>query len=377
MARRAAVSAVLLLSAVTATGAHGGADRFDPSRLEGFRASEFPESEVANFHHAVLADRLVSDLEHFWPETAYMGLAYQAAWIWGAVYDAEGHPFVFTRELPPFATNGLTLFGKRSDSGLEISPEAMQTYRGTVVTERAGDAIEWRSADQVFLGTPSMQITKTRDHFSWKEAGILDLSGATQTAGYQWYDPPPAPQAYVATYQKVHGTVLGRPVSGWLGFDVLWLEPGRNYGRSPMARGLVLSWAAFATEYDNGTIETGAIVKGFENFDFAVIADNRGGKILGARVRARYEQFDDGYPKRFDFRFVDTVSGTPQHWVWKAVPGTALVDIPKFNPAVPRYRGSEGVMTRADEKRRVVSSVSWPDFYDDGRVQVYESLRSD
>lgn len=337
--------------------------------------NEYPRSSFANFKHRLLFDAVDLDYRHYLPESLFGNLPQQAVWGYATLVDEEGQVYVFVRELPPGTTNGLGLFSNHDGKDCRFMPASATSWRGIMLVEDDGSGVTWTSADSV-MGEPSLVIRKEADRLHWREKGILELEGVASKPGYQWYDAAPGNQAYASVLHQVAGHVEGKKVTGWVGLDVLYLAPGQVYGYSPMAKGLVLNWAAFANKYDDGSTEWGFIMKGFGNFCAALIIDNDGKVNRSSYVKPEYEQDEAGFPRRMTFEFTDELSGEAQCWHWIPHPQGNLVDIPLMQPEVATYRGAAATLTREGETREVVSSFGWPDFYGDERVQMYRDLQN-
>jgi hypothetical protein len=347
-------------------------------RPEEITISEYPIAEFGDFKHRLLFDAVNLNFDHYQPEHLFGGLPQQAVWGYATLEDADGNVYVFVREMPPGSTNGLGLFSDKGGlTSCRFVEECMTSYRGIMLVEKSREGITWTSADRSVLEEPSLVISHDGETLHWREKGILELEGRALSPGYQWLDAAPGNQAYAAQMHRVSGTVLGKPVDGWVGLDVLYLAPGKVYGTSPMAKGLVLSWAAFATEFDDGGWEHGFIMKGFGNFSAALIINDKYEISRASWVDAEYQQDDDGFPTSIRFSFKEELTGEDQAWNWTPHPHGNLVDIPLMQPEVSTYRGAAATMTRDGESRKVVSSFGWPDFYGDERVGMYNRLRGE
>ena len=335
---------------------------------------EYPRAEFSNFKHRLLFDAVNLGFEHYLPNNLFGQLPQQAVWGYSTLYDEDGQLYVFIRELPPGNTNGLGLFTDRDGKDCRFAEECMSSWRGIVVLNSSDNGITWESADKAITDEPSMFISHDGNRLVWREKGILEVEGESCKPGYQWLDASPGDQAYASQLHRVSGTILGKPVKGWVGLDVLYLAPGNVYAYSPMAKGLVLNWSAFANEYDDGSWELGLIMKGFSNFCCALIIDDQGKITRSSHVQPEYTVDDDGFPTRMRFAFRDELTGEDQSWLWTPHPRGNLVDIPVMMPANPYYRGVAATVSRDNETREIVSSFGWPDFYGDERVGLYEGI---
>ncbi len=337
--------------------------------------TEYPRSEFGDFKHRVMFDAVSLGFEHFYPQATFMNMGQRSVFGYGSLYDSDGGLYVFVREMPPGATIGLGLFSDQDGKNCRARKGGLSSYRGSVDIRKTDKDITWVSGDYAYAKEPALEISQDGRTLHWQEKGIMELKGPAMQPGIQWYDPSPESQGYVMLFHRVSGDVMGKPVEGWMGLDVLYLGLGQIYSESPMARGLVLNWCAFANEFEDGTWELGTIMKGFENFSMALIVNHQGEIIRSSYVDAEYEQDETGYPTRMHFRFKDEISHKNQEWQWIAHPRGRLVDLPAASANLADYRGSEAVLTRVGETRKVKVSFGWPDFYGDERVELYRGIK--
>jgi hypothetical protein len=202
-----------------------------------------------------------------------------------------------------------------SGSGLtDMVREGVHQYRGgagTMVLDRAVDAVEWT------------------------EAGVASLTGARVGPGLQWHDPTPPGSAYASVFYRARGVVLDRAVEGFVIASLRYLPSGVLWGDMPYVNGphLQRAWVTFASEWADGTTELGHLCAGEASWGFAVAADGTALTALTTDVTA---VIDDA---------AVTFAAAGEAWAWQR---NALLD-----PAAPYESGTaaEGLVRRAGEGR--------------------------
>ena len=333
----------------------------------------------ADFKHRCVADVFPRDHRYMWPETTFRDLPMEAGWIWGSLYDEEGNVHIVLRPVQTYVATVLAIFHNRGADACKIAMESMMGWRGPISIDKLDKGYRWKSADYGFLGTSSFTITLEDDRFAWFEKDLVDIQGKLVPMAMQYYDPMPKPmhgQAYVAQLIRAQGTVLGKKVEGWIGWDFEFLAPGQVYRTSPMSmreneEGVALTWCEFANEYVDGSWEIGWCAVGLENWGFAAGFDSTGaawsGQVLGAEFEFQPATDVGRFPKRYRVRVYNTTRGREEVYEWNAAPRTNLVDIPRVFPELATYLSCEGRMQRVGDTRKVKRSVGYPDFYSDAK----------
>lgn len=336
-----------------------------------------------DFKYRTVVGAFERNHEYMWPEVTFQDMPLSAAWIWGSLYADDGRVFVFTRDMPPRVANGLLLYDNRDGKACHVAPECMKAYRGALKVDRTSNGIIWRSMDYGFTGSSSLEVEVSGDKFRWFEKDLLDITGTMVPHAVQIYSPGPKGRdgfSYVSQYIRVKGTVLGKKVDGWLGYDFIYFAAGITYPTSMLGSrgkvpGINCAWPSFANEYEDGSWECGYLGAGLEDWQFAIGVDNKGNVMRGHVVNMDIKEKPNRFPLHLDFRVYDEVKGIEEDWVWDTVPNTDLLDIPKLFPDIPVYWASEGFLRRKNETRKIKRSLGWPDFYQDERLKIYREDR--
>jgi len=322
----------------------------------------------ACFDDRCLVGPVEVSVDFFSPTVTYFGLPQVAAFLFGTLTDADGNAWTYARDLPPHGSNGAMLMGNEGQQAMRIRPETAQLWRGSVIHSREGEGGQWMSGDGM-RGEPSFRMSHRVAGIENVERGWLDVAGERKGPGYQWYDPT-AGMAAVCIMHFVTGTVLGKPVSGWLGLDFHYQKPGLNHFLSPLvAGGISLAWMTFGTMFADGSWETGLMAKGRKNWGFAIVGDSADGLSLSTRVDAAFEVGGDEYPTAMRFGYFDEGTGARTEWEGLGEASGKMVDIPGSAPARKDNRGAEGVLLRKGETRAVAHASAWTEFFADGRVE--------
>jgi hypothetical protein len=180
--------------------------------------------------------------------------------------------------------------------------------------------------------------------------------------------------AAVCMMHFVTGTVVDRPVNGWLGLDFHYQKPGLNHFLSPLvAGGISLAWMTLGTMFTDGSRETGLMAKGRGGWGLAVVGDSADGLSLSTRIDAEFDVGTDDYPTAMRFGYFDESDGARVQWEWRGDPRGKMVAIPVSAPSRKHNRGAEGVLLRRRETRAVAHGSAWTEFFADGRVGEWQA----
>lgn len=388
LSRRSMVGMASATAATAGTfGLSGATAQTSPGRYAQGRIGRRPnvENKFGDFVNRVLVGAYDSSHEHLWPENRFRDLPQSATWLWGSLYAEDDSIYVMTRESPPRASSALLLYASpnRKAIGANIHPAAFKAYRGPMLAEQTNKGLRWRSVDYGFLGESSLVIEVSGKDFKWYEKDILQLEGKMTDKTLQIYEPGAEANdgfCYCSQYMRVRGTILGKKVDGWLGYDSIYFKAGVSYPSSHLAHrgvepGVNLAWPSFANEYTDGSHEYGYFGAGLGDWQFYIGCDDQGNTRKGYVVNATSELKPNKFPKSMRLKVFDETQGREEMWAWSPVQGTDLLDIPKMFPDLPVYLAAEGTMTRENETRTIKRSLGWPDFYSDERLDIYRGIR--
>ncbi len=321
---------------------------------------------LGDFENRCIIGPAEMHVEQMMPDFTYYGLSMVMVWPYGTFVDKEGNLYIIVRDISPRQTGGLMVFSNRNgaDNMMAQLAEIATCHRGLLLEEVKDGKKIWESP------RPNFRIDHDGKNMFWFEKNILEIQGESRGPCLQWYDPT-GKQAYISTFHRSSGKILGQEVEGWHGLDFMMLPPGGHYIFSPMVKGrLLILWAAIANEYEDGSWEVGQIGFGDRKWGFAYIYTSEGKEIIGTKVEADFiEKQPSGWPARAQFRFINENTGKEEVWKWNVRPRANLIDLNRLHPLFKAYRGAEAVLSRADESRKVTCNFGWPDFYGDDRVE--------
>lgn len=324
-----------------------------------------------DFEHRVLVGTMDFDLDDMWPDRTYKGLPLSVAYLYGTFFDEDGAMYVVVQQNPPHFTGGLMVFTNRDGGQLKIAQEARSAYKGALEIVKEQDSLVWRSIDYLMLGAATFEYKQTEQGSHWFEKGLLEIEGKMYHPGMQWYDPhPQGGGAYTCHVMRGSGTLLGKKVEGWYGYDFMFHPPGIIYTNSYLTQGGVeFGWLTLANEYEDGSWDIGMLSKGDQRWGFCIVANDKGEVSISNDIRSEIKQKENGFPESMRFMYTDENSGREENWFWDGHPQGELVDLPKVNPLNPTYYGGEATCTRVGENRPVKYGLAWTDFHNDGRIK--------
>jgi hypothetical protein len=257
---------------------------------------------TADFDAAALASGRAIDPVQWSSDASLLGLVREASYLWGTVRDADANLYSVMRRVPgrpggepEAATEGRALGGRLlvlSAVGPGGEPRDAMRVRREAKDAVSSDALHRVPRPDGLLvaagddaGGRAMQLDLTVDTLSYREDGVLDLSGARAVPALQWYVPgPQAALLYLTQTWEVTGTVLGRPVRGFIFWEEAYMYPGgRLYvAKDPLHGAEYTSWYSWATRWDDGATEVGHFLIGGRSFGVGVIACSAG-EVTAAR----------------------------------------------------------------------------------------------
>jgi hypothetical protein len=215
----------------------------------------------------------------------HFGLRFTKHMPFGCLRDADGHIYAVVRALngpgsTPNPTKFIYLSTRLDDTQLRIDKEKIAARALTLFPQRGLDGdTAWWSGVKDEAGQP-WRITASGERFSWREEGLLDISGTLLGNGMQWYLPGVDwGTFYVSQLYDVAGSCEGRPVKGVIALDQAWMAEG---GAIHFQKDLVINnkmhviWWTFATIYKDGSWESGSFMVGHEKLGYAIFQNHKG-----------------------------------------------------------------------------------------------------
>jgi hypothetical protein len=236
-----------------------------------------------------------------------------------------------------------------SDVGKDFEPPKFG-YRGYITNgEKDGKWGYWQD-----VPNPRASFLADKEEGHWFEKDLIDVTGKSFGNAWQVAFPDREdPFVYTSRGYKVEdGVVMGDRVAGYFFSDTMHLGLGKGWMTSPYYEKIDQGWVVFVTEFEDGTIHSGNIMWGAENWRCAIIDRSDGDKMIvtNFEVEARFDEHN------FCEHFAADL-GDGEIWEWHAVEGARLPLKQVESFPGPFYR--EGVVLRKGETRKWVHSDAW------------------
>lgn len=319
--------------------------------------------QMGDFKHQVVLGPFEIAIEAMRPDFSPHGLTLDAGWIYSQFRDDDDNIYTILRKVAGHWTGNLIMRSNAGVEQIEMRPEMFDSYTGALEVTWNQERITWQSPGGLPGVAHPFAYSTTTEAATWKEGELLDIRGQLLRPGMQWYCPnPQSPGLYALHVYKAEGTILGRKVKGWYGYDFIYFLPGVPWHLGPYPGRLEVAYHTLANEFDDGSIEVGMICYGLEGWTFAVISD--GDKLIhcAREVDVQIVRKDSGYPQEILYSF----DGVEYHW--QADPRGELALVGSVGER-ETYRGAEGHCQRVGDTRRIVNGQGWIDFFQDERVQ--------
>jgi hypothetical protein len=317
------------------------------------------------FGGAGLAGERTFDAAELIDDTPYLGLEREASYCWGSARNRNGDLFVYMRRI---TAHGGSKGAERRDHGdqlamsdrfilvsntddadnLRIGREGRFSAETDHLTQSLEDG---RAAFRVPAtgARGEMELIAGDDTVSYREAHLLDLSGARLRPAVHWYLPyGPSALYYTSQVWAVAGEILGNEVEGFVWFEEAYMPPGgRLYvTHSPLEPAKHRIWKSWVTTWDDGTTEWGHFVVGDGPLSIGIIVNADGSVRVAKDIKVEIERDPENY---WYERIALDVDGEP--WEIVADPKGRMVDLgPIPNPQ------QEGIARRVGETR---TPVTW------------------
>lgn len=289
------------------------------------------------------------------------GLKFTKHMPFGCVRDDEGHIYAIVRALngpgsTPNPTKFIYLSTRVDGANLRIEKEKIAARALTLFPQRGldGDTAWWSSLKDE-AGQP-WRITASGERLSWKEEGLLDISGAPIGSGMQWYLPGVDwGTFYVSQLYDVAGSCDGRRVKGVIALDQAWMAEG---GAIHFQKDLVVNnkmhviWWSFATIYKDGSWDAGSFMVGHENLGYAIFQNDKGEVRCTTDIEGEVRHKHDSW-------FVDSahiVLEGKEEWEFLPDPKGEMLD---FVGGFPVTAQQEGRWRRVGDTREPDRWLGW------------------
>ena len=317
-----------------------------------------------NFGHQCVVGAYEPNLEDSWNEKTYFGLALSGNYIYGSFRDEDGNIYAAIRKSGEESSRGLFIQTTLGGGHLELHEDSWKSFRGGPIEYTLNDKEIVSESRKGLPGEP-FGYRQRVDGGEWDEGELLNLSGPTIGPGLHWYDPTrDAGGMYACTMVRASGTILGRRVEGFYGYDQLYLPPGQTWNMGPYFNRIHVAWHAIMNEYDDGTFEVGQIGYGAEDWGFAMLVSQDGAVVMTTDVQAEISLDENSFAERVLYKFGGI------EWEWKADPQGQMKMLGAGSGAGVGgrfYRGCDGQSKRVGEKRGIKTWSGWMETYNDAR----------
>jgi hypothetical protein len=262
---------------------------------------------MGNFGYQPVVSAYEPAIEDMVSDRGYMGMVFEGLYLWGTLRDADGDLHTVLRripsQLPGAVKDTRRYFFLQSTAGhTDPALRMHKASRGSAPNDGylrtvEGGRVHWRSSPKV-TGRP-FHVTWTPGDCSWREDDVLDITGQLMRPGMHWYLPgADESMYYVGNIMQVEGTLLGKKVRGFIGFDPIYMyEGGEVYRQKDALVGakLELVWYTWATRYKDGTADFGHFMLGNDYFGFAILGNEKGEVRFTYDVTGEVRFAPDGY----------------------------------------------------------------------------------
>jgi hypothetical protein len=293
------------------------------------------------------------------PTSTVFGIPKSASYLYGTWRDADGIMYRALRGVGASSTDFAFLFS--AEGGVQIARMAVDLYNGPVAIEHVDHSVRF---DCLAVGSDAeFAFHHERQTCAWTEGEHLQVTGQLLGPGLQWYHPwQDGGGCYTATIKYASdGTFNGKQVSGFIGHEIHYMPPGRNWFNTPYGQGMEICWQQVANEYDDGTFVHATFAYGTRGWGFAMIHDEAGRFHATTEVTIDAIVRPNGYPERIAYSFSD------DRWIWT---------IDRYGERAGTIEGAplgaDGTCRRQGETRTVIRSLGNSDWWADGR---YEATR--
>jgi hypothetical protein len=295
------------------------------------------------------------DLTMHLPTARPFGLTEQSNYLYGGWRDEYGALHIVERKFCGPMTAGLWLMNTRSGK-VSLAPESLQTVRGEIKREYSETEHHLHGS---LLGKAGgapeegLDYRLTPGGMSWREGDILNLEGTLVGPGIQIGSLDGVePFFYTSELYKVSGRVLGAQVDGFVFLDHGYWPHGADWKEWRIFKGTQLSWSAFATEFEDDTVEWGQVAIGRDQFNFVAVADGDGAVVMDTGTSGGIDPDPDDWAQRIGYRAHDG-----RTWVFELEPGGQMS---QFSAARwGGYRAQAGHVGQIGDARPVKAAFSW------------------
>ena len=322
-------------------------------------------STYGDFDFQTVVDAYEPKLADLQPHHARHGLSLQVQYFYGGLQDSDGVMWAVERKFIGPMTGGLWLMND-SSGDLNLHPGTLTSARGESIRQIEPSKRVWSNhlmhtmAEKFGVASEPLDLAIDDEGIRWSEGKLLDVAGALQGPGFQFYAPArEEPLFYTTQVYWVTGTIDGKPIEGFIGLDNGYWTHGREWKEYRYFSDLELSWEVFGNKFADGAVEYGVIVKGRRGWSGAATFES--GKLIAktGQVAANYDLDDEGFVNTANFdiggqgyTFTGSQTGKMRHF------GEARWG---------NYTSQGGVTRRDGDNRELQVGYSWLEFFP-GRI---------
>lgn len=282
----------------------------------------------------------------------------------GTMRDEEGHIYSLVRALnapegTPNPTKFMFLNTRIDNENIRLDAENMEPRATTMLPKRwlEDDTSYWSSLDGEEGG---WQISASGEGLTWREDGLLELTGKLIGSGFQWYLPGEDWSTfYVSQVYDVAGQIQDRAVQGMIALDQVWMVEG---GAIHYQKDLVVNnkmhviWWTFATVYKDGTWDLGSFMVGHDNLGYAIFQNEKGEIRCSTDIEGLVKHKDGSYFAESAQVTVDGGRETEERWEFLPDPRGEMID---FVGGFPITAQQEGRWRKVGDTREPERWFAW------------------
>jgi hypothetical protein len=315
-----------------------------------------PFPPVGHFDHQSIVGTYEPTLATLDARHLRNGLGVQVCYLYGGWQEESGAVYFFERKFIGPMTAGLWLM-RMQDGGVTIDPDSVRTVRGEVKRTIGRSEVVWQGQmmekQAAAIGEHEMVLRFTEGALDWSEGAILRVTCTQRGPGLQVYAPDPVePFHYASQLYQAQGQVRGADVEGFVFVDHGAWPHGADWKENRVFNHLQLGWAAFANEYEDGSLELGHLCLGADRFSFMMVADADGPVALHTTdVTGGIDIGDNEWAQRALWR------GGDDAYLFQIGEGGRLVEFTEARWG--GYRAQIGCTRRVGDPRPLRLGFSW------------------
>jgi hypothetical protein len=308
------------------------------------------ESTAGDFGWRCVAGETPFDAGTYLTDALY-GLPQSQTFVYGSVRDPDGAIWTPMRRFA--AGDGgkerflLQTSFERDHIGIHAAGAASARSLGVQRSIADGALVLDSAADDE---RAPFRITASSESFAWTESGSIDLSGRPVLPSLHWHLPDRTDgMYYLSQLMEVSGTILDRPVRGFIGVDQMWMDGFVYVDDVFVGHQAEILWYTWATRYQDGTFDGGHFMVGHGGLGFAITYDETGAVNVTSDIDGIVTLDGDGpWPTRID------VVAAGEQWEFLPDPAGRMTDLmPIPNPQI------EGRWRRVGDEREPAHWFAW------------------